>query len=265
MAASVKPIVFVTNTQKIVEVKPVVFVTTVPFSVNVTLTVDTARNIVATDTIEADTLREVTDGASSATIFADTVRNILQTNTIEADTAREVKSYTVITASTLRNVLNADKQQSVIGHNVLTLAPKTQVDSIVDFDLVVNFDFNGGINVSGEYQIPSSHRIYNEGGALACVDVSVDAEVYNLNQWIDMAVNFDGIKDFDGEDISSFVSVTPYMRTYIDGIGYGNWQKIISGAQYMGTYFDFKLALSTKDENTTVLVHNFAYTVRASS
>lgn len=265
MAASVTPIIFATTTQKTVEVKPVVFITTVPWSATVTTTADTARSVANTVTVEADTLREVTDGSTTVVIDADTKRNVITEETIEADTARELKTFTIINASTLRNVLNADKQQASMGHDVLTLAPKGQVDSIGNFDAVTNFDFSGGIYTSGEYQIPVSHRIYNENDSLACVDIAVDAEAYNLNQWIDMAANFDSIQDFDGENISSFVSVTPYMRTFIEGAGYGDWQRIISGAQYKGTYFDFKLALNTTDENTTVLVRNFAYTVRTSS
>ena len=262
--ATTTPKVLVTTTPKGVTATPKLFVTTIPFASNITINADTSRNVINEEIILADTLREVTDGASITVIEADTLRNVINEVTIEADTAREVKAYSFLYFSTLRAVINPDKQQKSMGHDVLTLAPKTLVDSIIDFNSVVNFDFNGGINTSGEYQIPASHRIYNGNDVLACVDIVIDAEAYNVNQWIDLAINFDSIQDFDGEDISSFVSVTPYMRTFVEGSGYGDWQRIISGAQYKGTYFDFKLELNTTDENTTVLVHNFKYTVRAS-
>lgn len=262
--ASVTPTLFVTNTSAIAITTPKVFVTTIPWSASITTSFDTARNVIKEETILADTLREVTDGVSTVVVEADTARNVIKEYTLDFDTSREVKTYTFLYFSTLRAVINPDKQQKSMGHDVLTLAPKTQVDSITDFNSVVNFDFNGGINTSGEYQIPVSHRIYNENDVLACVDIDIDAEAYNVNQWLDLAINFDSIQDFDGEDISSFISVTPYMRTFIEGSGYGNWQRIISGAQYKGIYFDFKLELSTTDENTTVLVRNFKYTVRAS-
>ena len=262
--ATTTPKVLVTTTPKGVAATPKLFVTTVPWSASITASFDTSRNVAKTETVLADTLREVTDGASTTVIEADTLRNVINEVTIEADTAREVKTYSFLYFSTLRAVINPDKQQKSIGHDVLTLAPKTLVDNVADFNSIVNFDFNGGINTSGEYQIPSSHRIYNENDVLACVDIDIDAEAYNVNQWLDLAINFDSIQDFDGEDISSFVSVVPYMRLFTEETGYGDWQRIISGAQYKGTYFDFKLELSTTDENTTVLVHNFKYTVRAS-
>ena len=260
--ASVTPKLFATTMPKGVTATLKLFVTTIPFSANVSETFDTSRNVAKTETVLADTLREVTNGASTTVIEADTLRNVINEVTIEADTARKVKAYSFFYFSTLRAVINHDKQQKSIGHDVLTLAPKTLVDSITDFNSVVNFDFNGGINTSGEYQIPASHRIYNENDVLACVDIDIDAEAYNVNQWIDLAINFDSIQEFDGEDISSFVRVTPYIRLSSNGTTFNNWQKVISGAQYKGKYYDFKIALVTTDPNTTVLVRNFKYTVR---
>ena len=261
-SASVTPVLFITSTSAVASVTPTLFVTTVPWSTNVTTSFDTSRNIINEDTILADTLREVTDGITTAVIEADTKRNIIVETEILADTSREVKTHTLLSFSTLRNVINNTKQQKAIEHDVLTLAPKTNLDSVANVDSIVNFDFNGGIYLTGEYQIPASHRIYNESGDLACVDVDVDAEIFNVNQWIDLAIDFDSIQDFDGEDIASYVKVTPYLRTSSDGTTFNNWQKVISGAQYKGKYYDFKIALVTTDPNTTVLVRNFKYTVR---
>lgn len=260
--ASATPILFATTTPKKVSATPVLFVTTTPFSSNVTLDFDTSRNVTLTETIAADTLREVTDGVSTVIIDADTKRNVVAEETISADTAREIKSFTNLSYSTVRYVVNASKQQISIGNNVLTLAPKTQVDSISAFDSVINFDFNGGINLAGEYHIPVSHQIQNANNDVASVDIGIDAEAYNINQWLDMAADVDSIKDFDGTSISSFVRVIPYMRTSTDGENFGDWKQIVSGAQYRGLVFDFKIALLTTDSNTTVLVRNFSYTVR---
>ena len=262
MPATVTPTLLVTSTSKEVTVAPVLFVTTVPWSTNLSATFDTSRNVATTETILADTLRETTDGSTTILFDADTARNVYNQYTYTFDTAREVKVYTYLFGSTLRNVINDSKRQKSLGSNVLTLAPKTKIDSVSNVDSIVNFDFNGGINTSGTYHIPASHRIYNENNNSVCVDVGIDAEVFNINQWIDLAANFDSIKDFDCENISSFVSVTPYMRTSNDGTTYGNWQNIVSGAQYRAKYFDFKIELSTTDSNTTVLVNNFKYTVR---
>ena len=260
--ASVTPQLFVTSTSKAITTTPVLFVTTVPWSASITTSFDTSRNVINEDVVLADTLREVTDGVSTTVIEADTKRNVIVEDEILADTAREVKTFSYLYFSTLRNVVNDSKRQKAIEHDVLTLAPKTSLDNVANVDSIVNFDFNGGINLTGEYQIPASHRIYNESGDLACVDVDVDAEAYNINQWIDLAVDFDSIQDFDGEDIASYVKVTPYLRTSSDGTTFNNWQKGISGAQYKGKYYDFKLALVTTDPNTTVLVRNFKYTIR---
>lgn len=261
-SASVTPVLFITSTSAVASATPKLFVTTVPWSASITTSFDTSRNIINEETILADTLREVTDGVTTTVIEADTKRNVIVEDEILADTSREVKVYTYLSFSTLRNVVNDSKRQKAIEHDVLTLAPKTNLDSVANVDSIINFDFNGGLNLAGEYQIPTSHRIYNESGDLACVDVDVDAEAYNINQWIDLAENFDGIQDFDGEDISSFVRVTPYIRLSSDGTTYNAWQKVISGAQYKGKYYDFKLALVTTDPNTTVFVRNFKYTVR---
>jgi hypothetical protein len=254
------PHLFVTNVSKYESFIPKLLVTTIPFQINLTNTYDTSRTVVKTVTIEADTSREISDG-TPIFLTADTKRSLSNNVTIGFDTARTIKAYTHIFASTLRMVLNEDKVQSPIGHNVLTLEPKTKVDSITTFDTVQNFDFNGGIEMSGEYQIPASHRIYNENGTLAYVDMDIDAKAYNINQWLDFAVNFDTIMDFDGENIGAFITVTPYLRLSEDGVTFGDWQRLINGAQYKANYYDFKINLSTIDANTTVVVNKFGYTI----
>jgi hypothetical protein len=256
----VTPKLFVTSISKELTTTPKLLVTTIPFQINITNTFDTSRNVVKAVTIEADTSREISDG-TPIFLTADTKRSLSNVVTVNADTSRTIKSFTYVFASTLRMVLNEDKVQSSIGHNVLTLEPKTKVDSITTFDTVQNFDFNGGIELSGEYQIPASHRIYNENGTLAYVDMDIDAKAYNINQWLDFAMDFDTIMDFDGENIGAFITVTPYLRLSEDGVTFGDWQRLINGAQYKANYYDFKINLSTIDANTTVVVNKFGYTI----
>jgi hypothetical protein len=146
-----------------------------------------------------------------------------------------------------------------IGTNVLTLKPKTNLDSSTDFDSIVNFDFNGGLNMQGTYQIPSMNRIYNATGALSYVNVDIEAEAYNINQQIDTATDFDSIQSSDNIGVN--VNVTPYLRLSDDGTTFSNWQVALSGTQYKAKYYDFKIELSTIDPNTTVIVKKFGYSV----
>jgi hypothetical protein len=146
-----------------------------------------------------------------------------------------------------------------IGTNVLTLKPKTNLDSSTDFDSIVNFDFNGGLNMQGIYQIPSVNRIYNATGALSYVNVDIEAEAYNINQQIDTATDFDSIQS--SGNIGVNVNVTPYLRLSDDGTTFSNWQVALSGTQYKAKYYDFKIELSTTDPNTTVIVKKFGYSI----
>ena len=148
-----------------------------------------------------------------------------------------------------------------IGHNVLTLKPKTNIDTSSDFDSIVNFDFNGGINTQGTYQIPSAHRIYNSSGELSYVNVDIDAEAYNINPLVDLIADFNSVDDFDGTDIGAKVRVIPYLRLSDDNINYSNWQTALSGTQYKAKYYDFKIDLITNDANVTVVVNKFGFSV----
>jgi hypothetical protein len=255
------PKLFLLSTPNDLVVTPKIFVSTIPFQINLTSTFETKRNVVVTETVEADTSREISDGAQIVLISADTKRLVSNNYTTYFDTSRITKAYTIISASTLRTVVNPAKAQSAIGHNVLMLKPKTQIDNVDSFDTIQNFDFNGGIYTSGEYQIPSNHRIYNESGNLVYVDIDIDADAYNINQWIDFAIDFDTISNFDGANIGTLVNVTPYLRTSNDGTVYEDWRKAVSGAQYQAKYFDFKLKLETTDSNVNVIVSKFKYTV----
>ena len=260
-SVSITPTLFVTNVSSKVLVTPSLLVTTVPFTANVTINCDTQRSIINEVSIRADTLREIVDGTIVINLQADTARALANYVTINADTKRELKTYSYLYFSTSRLVSNPNKQQKNIGENVLTLKPVTMIDDAIDFDSIINFDFNGGINVTGEYEIPSSHIINNANNKFAYVNVDIDAEPYNINQWIDYTRNFDTIKNFDGENLGKNVKVTPYMRTSDNGVTYGDWKVLISGTQYQAKYYDFKLRLSTSDENTTVIVKKFGFTV----
>lgn len=258
---SFTPILFVTDVSSKIAVTPSLFVTTVPFTANVTINCDTQRSIINEVSIRADTLREIVDGTIVINLQADTARALANYVTINADTKREIKTYSYLYFSTSRLVSNQNKQQKNIGKNILTLKPVTMIDNAIDFDSIVNFDFNGGINTTGEYNVPSNHIINNTNNNFAYVNVDIDAEPYNINQWIDYTRNFDTIKNFDGENLGKNVKVTPYMRTSDNGVTYGDWKVLISGTQYQAKYYDFKLRLSTSDENTTVIVRKFGFTV----
>ena len=258
----------------------------------VTVNADTSRNLYTTETIEADTSREITNSIVLTIINADTSRKTYNEITIEADTSREIVSsvypvtitadtsrrtyvdetitvdtsrdviyYERVLFDTKRSVFNSSIAPTGIGKNVLTLKPKRNLDSVVNFDLITNFDFNGGINTQGTYQIPSEHRIYNESGELSYVNVDIDAEAYDINQFIDLVANFDSIEDFDGSNIGAKVRVIPYLRLSDDGVNYGNWQTALSGTQYKAKYYDFKLDLKSNDPNVTVVVNKFNFSV----
>ena len=135
------------------------------------------------------------------------------------------------------------------------------LNSVTDFDSIPNFDFNGGVNLQGSYQIPANHRIYNDDNVLAYVVTDINAEAYNINQRFDWIADFDSVSDLDGSNIGAKVQAVPYVRLSDDNITYGDWNRLVNGAQYKAKYYDFKLVLNTTDSNVTIVVKKFGYTV----
>ena len=248
------PKLFVTTVPQEVSVTPKLFVTTVPYSTTVTVNSDTKRSVHIEETTEFDTEREVTDGVSTVTLRTDTKRKVFVEYIINADTSRTIKTYSYLYFNTERTVSNASKVEPSITntyHNVLTLAP------------LYGTDFSKGVKSEGTYQIPVEHQIINNAGSMAYIDVDIDAETFNVSQWIDSVRVFDDIINFDGGDVGNCVTITPYVRTSDDGTTFGNWQYLYSGSQYKGKYYDFKLKLSTTNYNITPVVKKFGYTVHS--
>lgn len=227
----------------------------------VTIGADTSRKISNEVTINADTCRELIRGVYPVTLSVDTKRELYVNTTITADTSRDVRLYARLSLSTKRNIFNSSIIPTGMGKNVLTLKPKKDLDNVVSFDSIVNFDFNGGINTQGTYQIPSAHRIYNSSGELSYVNVDIDAEAYNINPLVDLIADFNSVDDFDGTDIGAKVRVIPYLRLSDDNVNYSNWQTALSGTQYKAKYYDFKIDLITNDANVTVVVNKFGFSV----
>ena len=238
------------------------------------ISVDTSRKISNTDFITVDTSREVLNSIFPANISVDTERKIINTDnisvdtsrfvrnidTISVDTSREVALYARLSLSTKRTLLNHEIIAG-LGENVLTLKPTIMLDSVTDVDAITNFDFNGGVSLQGTYQIPVGHRIYNENNLLAYVTADIDAEAYNINQRFDWIADFDSINNLDGDNLGTIVQAIPYVRLSNDNSNYGDWNRLIEGAQYKAKYYDFKLVLSTINPNVTIVVKKFGYTV----
>ena len=252
--ATTTPKLFITTVPQETSVTPKLFITTVPYSTTVTINSDTKRSVYIEETTEFDTEREVTDGVTTVTLQTDTKRKVFVEYTINADTSRTVKTYSYLYFNTERTVVNASKVEPSITntyHNVLTLAP------------LYGTDFSKGVKSEGTYQIPAEHQIINNAGSMAYIDVDIDAETFNVSQWIDSVSDFDDIINFDGGDMGDCVTITPYVRTSDDGTTFGNWQYLYSGSQYKGKYYDFKLKLSTTNYNITPVVKKFGYTVHS--
>lgn len=246
------PKIFIANNSKSVETKPVLFIATVPFSVTITINGDSKRNVYVDETILADTEREVTDGISTVTLQTDTKRTVFTECTINADTSRTVKTFSYLYFNTKRTVSNVDKKQPSITdkyHNVFTLSP------------LVESDFSQGVILSGTYQIPTEHRIFNETNVTTYIITGLEVEAFNVAQWIDSVDNFDEIVNFENKNITKCVNASAYIRTSNDGITFGNWQKLFDGAQYQGKYYDFRLELSTTYKYITPVVKLFGYIV----
>lgn len=251
---TITPKLLVTTVPQEASVTPKLFVTTVPYSTTVTVNSDTKRSVYIEETTEFDTEREVTDGVSTVTLRTDTKRKVFVEYIINADTSRTIKTYSYLYFNTERTVVNASKVEPSVTntyHNVLTLAP------------LYGTDFSKGVKSEGTYQIPAEHQIINNAGSMAYIDVDIDAETFNVSQWIDSVRVFDDIINFDGGDVGNCVTITPYVRTSDDGTTFGNWQYLYSGSQYKGKYYDFKLKLSTTNYNITPVVKKFGYTVHS--
>lgn len=128
----------------------------------------------------------------------------------------------------------------------------TMFDNIPDFDNLASLDFHGGIQPFGTYTIPESHRI----------DIGV-AE--NCNILGSITVSGEEGPGFEG-DPGSFVDGKIYIRVAqeIDELSgmpaFGDWSEFIPGP-YLGRVFDFKVELSSSDNNVTAVLSAFTFSV----
>ena len=134
------------------------------------------------------------------------------------------------------------------------------IDSIADFDAIPDFDFNGDVLTSGEYEFASVLDL----GAVFATDFNryFVTEGFYPNDLIDSRIgNVDSWTDWDGVTIDQ-VNAKLYLRaTNDDPAGtptYGEWQEFKSGT-YKGRAFQFKALLESFDPGQNILINEIGY------
>jgi len=134
------------------------------------------------------------------------------------------------------------------------------IDSFADFDAIPDFDFNGDVLTSGEYEFASVLDL----GAVFATDFNryFVTEGFYPNDLIDSRIgNVDSWTDWDGSTIDQ-VNAKLYLRaTNDDPAGtptYGEWQEFKSGT-YKGRAFQFKALLESFDPGQNILINEIGY------
>ena len=115
----------------------------------------------------------------------------------------------------------------------------------------------GGLGTAGTYTVPAAH-IINAGRVLeATISMSWAAHAVSIYDSLLTAGDLLSMSDILETDNGQFVNVTPQIQVAQANGTYGAWQNFAPG-QYLGQYFNFRLAISTTDATINCVVSDFS-------
>jgi len=132
------------------------------------------------------------------------------------------------------------------------------IDDAPIIDDIPEFNYYGGIQTIGSYEIPSAH-IVDIGTAQSC-RIWVDYNVYSVvvTNRVDSYLDFDSTTNIDGYS-SEYALIPQISIAQNDGI-FGAWQDFVVG-EYVGRKFKFRGIFYSYDQYTTVILSKATFTV----
>lgn len=142
----------------------------------------------------------------------------------------------------------------------ITLSGAGDLFASTDVIAIANFLFINGVTPSGEYAIPSGHRI-NAGREAYC-NVSVNYLISGDSIEADVigVADFLAITDFLGDGYGLYVRARPQVRVAPASGVYGAWADYVPG-QVFGQYFDFKIIIESLGPAFLPKLSGFSFSV----